>query len=139
MSDAGRRRWAEMSGDHRQEVIKNVSEGRKRDTGPSGFEVAVRKVLDDLGVRWLSGMKVSGFFPDLFLPEGNILVEVNGCYWHACSTCFPDHNDADRMHLRDRRKIGAYRKAGYACLMLWEHDFLLDPAGSVMRVIEGVI
>lgn len=139
MAESQCRRWEEMTDQRRAQIIKKVSDGRDRGNGPSGLELAVRDVLDHLGIDWEADHKITGFFPDLLLPASNLLIEINGCYWHACSVCFPQHHDAGRMHKRDRIKQGAYRKAGYACHVIVEHEFIIDPVGSVVRATEGVM
>lgn len=139
MTSSQSRRWEEMSAERRAQIIKKISDGRDRGNGPSGLELAVRDVFDHLGIEWEADHKIAGFFPDLLLPAPGLLIEINGCYWHACAICFPKHNDADRMHKRDRMKRGAYRKAGYASVVIVEHEFTLDPVGTVVRATEGVM
>ena len=102
------------------------------DVGPSGLELIVRRTLTQLGIRWRGGVIVRGFFPDLYLPEFNTLVEINGCYWHACQRCFPkSRRKAQRV--RDRQKLAVYYELGYNVLVLWEHDIVYDPTLAVLE------
>ncbi|MBA2725193.1 MAG: hypothetical protein H0U53_04315 [Actinobacteria bacterium] len=139
MSASQALRWEEMSPERKIEILEKTNASRSKGNEPSGLEISVRSVLDVMGIEWECDKKVSGFFPDLYLPEYNLLLEVNGCYWHCCVGCFPHHPDAGRMLKRDRIKIGTYRKAGYICLVIVEHEFTRDPAGTVARVLKEVI
>jgi G:T-mismatch repair DNA endonuclease (very short patch repair protein) len=48
-------------------------------------------------------------------------IEVNGCYWHNCPTCFSTPQRTKRLTIDiDRNKI--YNKYGWSVTTLWEHD-----------------
>lgn len=139
MTQAQLDRWSKLDQKARSAISAKINKSRVKANDPSKFELAVREVLDGLGVKWLSDQKINGFFPDLVLPDHNLIIEANGCYWHACTACFPDHREADRMHKRDRMKRGVYRKAGYVLEVIVEHEFTVDPRASVLNALMEVM
>jgi DNA mismatch endonuclease (patch repair protein) len=57
---------------------------RRKNTTP---EIAIRKVLHRLGLRYrLHAAELAGT-PDLVLPKYNAVVFVHGCFWHHHAGC----------------------------------------------------
>lgn len=84
-------------------------------------EIAVAAMLRSEGRNFIEQHPVEGFVVDFFLPDEHLVIEVNGCFWHGCARCgFAEKNPDVRR--KDRQKAAALRKAGYALLVVWEHD-----------------
>lgn len=68
--------------------------------------------------------------PDFFFPAHNLLVFVDGCYWHGCPrhVRFPQaqaeywRGKIDRNRRRDNRVRRKLRARGYHVMRVWEHD-----------------
>jgi DNA mismatch endonuclease (patch repair protein) len=117
---------------------------RGRDTRP---ELALRRELHRRGLRYrvhervIDGLR---FRPDLVFRGPRVAVEVMGCLWHRCSTCAipaPRTNSdywqakLERNVQRDRRNEHALHEAGWALVVVWEHE---DPATAADRVQQVV-
>jgi DNA mismatch endonuclease (patch repair protein) len=100
---------------------------RSRHTSP---ELAVRKLVSSLGVRYrLHGRQVPGN-PDLVFPGLKKVVFVHGCFWHrhrcrkGCS--MPSTRVAfwqakfARNTARDAEVWRQLRRAGWKALVVWE-------------------
>jgi DNA mismatch endonuclease (patch repair protein) len=105
---------------------RNMAAVRQKDTKP---EIAVRRVLHSLGLRFrLHQVGLPGR-PDIVLTRHRTVVLVHGCFWHG-HTCArgkaPSTNrdfwlpkqDANRR--RDRLQAKALRALGWRVLTIWE-------------------
>ncbi|MGH9721059.1 MAG: very short patch repair endonuclease [Bryobacteraceae bacterium] len=107
----------------RSETMRRV---RSVDTTP---ELLVRSAVHGMGFRYgLHCRRLAGC-PDLVLSRLRTVIFVHGCFWH-CHCCpgaeLPRSNRAywrskqQRNSVRDRRNIGALRRAGWRVLVIWE-------------------
>lgn len=106
---------------------ERMSRIRGKDTGP---EVALRKVLHSLGLRYrLHGSGLPGR-PDLVFPRYKTIVFVHGCFWHRHAGCSiattPKSNTAfwlekfEKNVARDARTSQALQALGWRVLIAWE-------------------
>lgn len=100
---------------------------KSRDTKP---EIAVRRLVHGLGLRFrLGGAGLAGK-PDLVLPRHKLAVFIHGCFWHghACprGAREPMTNrdywiaKIARNKARDARVKRELRAAGWRVLVIWE-------------------
>lgn len=93
-------------------------------------EIALRKVLHRLGMRYrLHGSGLPGK-PDLVFPRYKIVVFVHGCFWHRHSNCSitttPKTNTAfwvekfEKNVARDEKNIILLKEAGWRVFVIWE-------------------
>ena len=104
-----------------------MSRIRSRDTKP---ELALRRALHQLGVRYrLEGANLPGK-PDLVFPRFKAVAFVHGCFWHRHSGCnvaaTPKSNTEfwgkkfERNIERDRRVTSELEALGWRVLVAWE-------------------
>ena len=116
-------------------------------------EKRTQKGFSDLAIRWLDmeaqrrGIHIqhalnskcgevrigsSRHTVDGFCAERNLIFEMEGCFYHACSSCYQDR--ADQMHpyypltfaeVRERtaKKIQYFKDLGYEVVEKWECEF----------------
>ncbi len=99
---------------------------RGKDTKP---EIAVRRGLHRMGLRFrLDGSALPGR-PDLVFPKHRTVVFVHGCFWHAhaCDAFhLPDSNAAfwleklQKNVVRDRKRVAELRALEWRVLVIWE-------------------
>lgn len=105
-----------------------------KDTKP---ELALRKALHALGLRYrLHGTGLPGK-PDLILPRYKTVVFVHGCFWHRHPGCkiatIPKSNTSfwvkkfETNVLRDARTAAELQAQGWRVLIAWECE-LSSPA-----------
>ncbi|WP_307614393.1 very short patch repair endonuclease [Variovorax boronicumulans] len=105
---------------------RNMAAVRGRDTGP---ELAVRKMLHGLGLRFRLHRPGLPGTPDIVLPRHYSVVLVHGCFWHG-HTCprgrVPSSNTAfwlsklGRNKKRDAEQAKALRALGWRVFIVWE-------------------
>ena len=126
----------------REQRSRLMARGRSKDTG---IEVAVRRALHAVGLRF---RKHVGWLPgtlDIVFPRQKITVFVDGDFWHGWQ--FPKwrHKLApqwaqkiDGNRRRDRRNFARLRRQGWLVLRIWEHDALSDLEGVTDRIESAV-
>jgi DNA mismatch endonuclease (patch repair protein) len=109
------------------ERSERMSRIRSSDTSP---ELALRRELHRLGLRFtLRNKKLSGK-PDLVLPRHRVVVFVHGCFWHrheGCNIATTPKSNTDfwqekfgRNVARDARVGEELRRKGWRVLVAWE-------------------
>ena len=105
-----------------------MSQVKHRNTTP---EKAVRKLLRDMSVKYRLDCKAPGR-PDIKLTGYNILIFVDGCFWHGCRLHLrrPKSNKSfwnEKIKSNIERDIKNKRlllKRGYQVIRIWEHETL---------------
>jgi DNA mismatch endonuclease, patch repair protein len=108
----------------------------RRDTS---VEMALRRELHRLGLRYRVHVRHLPGTPDIALTRARVAVFVDGCFWHQC----PQHGTAPKNNSawwaakldgnveRDRRKDVQLREIGWAPVHVWEHE---DPAAAAAEI-----
>lgn len=117
-----------------------MSKIKGRDTKP---EVALRKALWHLGYRYKIKSNVRGR-PDLVFTSRNVVVFIDGCFWHGCPNHFrvPKTRTAfwlDKINkniTRDQRNNEALRSQGWHIVRIWEHEINDSFDKAVARVVD---
>ncbi len=99
-------------------------------TKKTGVERRARRVLRIERLKFQGNVKNLPGSPDLVIPSLNLVIFVNGCFWHGCPRCYksPKHNrkwwdnKISGNRKRDRRVTRQLRMQGYSVAHLWEHD-----------------
>lgn len=65
--------------------------------------------------------QVGKLIPDFVFPEQKKVIEVFGCYWHACPIHFPEREIKQELTYEYRARY--FAEQGYETLVIWEHDF----------------
>ncbi len=110
-----------------QDRAEAMARVRRAGTAP---ELAVRRALSQLGLRYTTSNRDLAGSPDLANRTRRFAVFVNGCFWHrhvGCTRCTtPKRNRAfwlDKFAAnvrRDRRVVRALRREGYRVVIVWE-------------------
>lgn len=120
-----------------RERSERMSRIRGKDTRP---ELALRKVLHGLGLRYrLHGAGLPGK-PDLVFPRYKAVVFVHGCFWHRHPGCSiattPKSNTAfwlekfEKNVARDARVIAQLEGQGWKVLVAWECELSTLPKAA---------
>jgi DNA mismatch endonuclease, patch repair protein len=107
-------------------------------TGP---ELALRRALHRLGMRFRIGGNGLPGRPDIVFTKAKLAVFVDGCFWHRCTQhgTLPKNNadwwvaKLDRNVARDREKDAALDGLGWLAVHVWEHE---EPQSAAVRILE---
>ena len=93
-------------------------------------EIAVRRSLHALGLRFRLQRKDLPGTPDVVLPKYRIAVFVHGCFWHRHEGCPKATIPKTRAEFwaikfrqnadRDRRNVDRLSEEGWSILTIWE-------------------
>lgn len=112
-----------------EERSANMRCVKDRDTGP---ELAVRRALHAMGLRFRLHRKDMPGRPDIVLPRLLTVVFVHGCFWHRHEGCSRTTMPAARRDFweakfartveRDAEQVAALQALGWRVVVLWECD-----------------
>lgn len=105
----------------------NMSRIRNKNTKP---EELVRKYLFSRGLRYQKNVNKLPGCPDIVLSRYNVVVFVNGCFWHVHEGCkyfkWPKNNKEfwetklSGNKKRDAENISKLKQLGWRVLVVWE-------------------
>ncbi len=99
------------------------NQAKKMDKNPTGCEFAFIELLNELKVKYETQKIIKGKIFDFYIPDKNILVEVDGTYWHGYNKTLNEMNDVQKkVYYNDRRKDTLARGLGYTLIRVWEHE-----------------
>jgi DNA mismatch endonuclease (patch repair protein) len=106
---------------------ENMRRIRAKDTVP---EIAVRRALHRMGLRFRLHANTLPGKPDVVLRRHNAVVLIHGCFWHQHRRCIDGHvprtnlaywqPKLDRNVRRDRRNRRQLAQLGFRVLVVWE-------------------
>jgi len=122
---------------------KNFSGIRGRNNRTT--EVRFRLALVRAGISgWKMHNRALPGNPDFVFHKEQIVVFVDGCFWHGCPRCghIPKTNSTfwqakiQRNIERDRANIHKLRASDFRVARIWEHELKRDLAGCVDRIAD---
>ena len=106
---------------------RNMAAIRGKDTAP---ELAVRRILHAMGLRFRLHRKDLPGRPDIVLPKHRTVVFVNGCFWHRHEGCRYTTTPSTRQEFwqskfaanveRDGRNRTDLQQLGWRVIVVWE-------------------
>lgn len=96
------------------------------DTKP---ELSVFRGLKLVGIPFKRQFRFDGIPHsfDFAIPSRKTLIEVDGCYWHACPIHRPESAHGRRRATRDIEIDAQARALGWKVIRIWEHELVSDP------------
>lgn len=79
----------------------------RKETTP---ERIVRETLEAIGIKFNQEHKIGRYYADFFIPEQNLVIEVDGTYWHSLPSVIK----------RDEAKDEYYKAMGYKVVRVAE-------------------
>lgn len=104
----------------------------------SALEAQAATVLDALEIDYVPQHGVGRLVADFYVPALNLILEVNGCYWHACPECDLPQVKPE-WYERTIRKEERLARLGYRLAAVWQHDFWAGAAERIIREAVGVL
>ncbi len=105
---------------------KNIMPSKSKDTK---CELQVANMLSTVGISFIKQLQVPRYYCDFYLPQYNLIIEVNGDYWHANPNKFSENDLIGGKKLlareiwdNDFKRIESLKSMGYNVLVLWESD-----------------
>ncbi len=124
LAKANEKRKALTDTQREQEHRRRIATFRKLHGTPTKLEETVAKRLCHSGITYERYVQIGPYEVD-FLFADNIVLEVDGCFWHACEACgFGEVQHARKARAHDQNKAAYLRAHGYLVMRIAEHDVL---------------
>lgn len=95
----------------------------KKYINSSKVERNFARTLTRFGIKYKKQYELNNKFYDYYLPEYNLLIEIDGNYWHGNTNYYPILNKLQRnQKIKDKEKNIIAKVFGYDLLRLWEHE-----------------
>lgn len=120
---------------------KNKKEKKIRIGTSKLEEKFAKEFLDVIGVKYLYQFEAKdiGRYYDFYLPEENLLIEVDGDYFHSYGIKYEDKNPMQKRNQRvDNLKDKWALYHGIPIIRIWEHD-INDNKDKVMDILKEKI
>lgn len=91
------------------------------------IERMVREEIEKYALEFQSHPSIGDYIPDFYIPLFNLIIEVQGDYWHCNPKIYPDgpkNSEQLGYIVKDYYKKCYYIGNGYNLLYLWEDDIL---------------
>ena len=108
-----------------QEQKQKYLEGqaRKMDRNPTAPEAAFENMLISIKIKYETQKIVHGKIFDFYVPEKNIIFEIDGNYWHGYGLKIEEMNEIQRKSFyNDQKKSVLAEGAGFKLVRIWEHE-----------------
>lgn len=101
-------------------------------------EIKIQEELKKRKIEFVTDKRVlKQYRVDLFI-KPNIVIECDGCYYHACKKCgFTKYNQ--HVPNRDLRKTNKLEENGYRVIRFWEHEIHASSEKCVQHIIDCIV
>lgn len=127
------KQWSDFSDEERERRIEALQSNSK--TKDTSLELKFEEMLKSKNISYKKQYRVGRYKADFYLLDHNLLVEVNGCYWHQCELCGHNsghHGKTAKEHRESDLKRAEYFKSkGYQTKFIWEHQ--LNDRNNILR------
>jgi len=73
---------------------------------------------------------------DFFIPSANLIVECDGCRYHACIKC--GHTYFEQRRERDAARTAELEELGYRIIRFWEHDIESSLDACIKMILDSI-
>lgn len=118
------------------EIFGNA--GKMKDTK---VEIFVENLIKEQGWKYIPQKAVRYLNYDFYLTDLNVLLEVQGDYWHCNPRVYPDgpKNSVQRENLqKNKNKREVAESQNIPLLEIWELDIEKDPDGTKKQILDFV-
>jgi very-short-patch-repair endonuclease len=129
LSTKAKERWKSLTKDEKEIFLNKLKNTRKnflktkKETKP---ERIIREMLENNKIKHEPQKEIGLYFCD-FVINDNIVIEVNGDYWHGNPKIYKkeDLNLTQKNNIkRDKKKKIFLEKLGYSVFYFWEKDII---------------
>lgn len=113
--------YGKIHSEETKEILRQKSSAQRsrKVILPSKPEKIIHEELFNLNIAFETEKLINDkFCVDIFIPKYNLIIYIDGCYWHACPTHCPNAKKPNS----DNARIPYLSKCGYNIEILWEHD-----------------
>jgi len=107
----------------KEAYIKGMA--KRMDKNPTAPEKSFKDLLEELNIIYETQKIVGGKIYDFYIPSKNMLIEVDGDYWHAKDKDLKDMSPVQKkIFYNDLRKNAIAKQNGFDLERVWEDEIL---------------
>jgi very-short-patch-repair endonuclease len=108
----------------KKSLLEGIKDGKYKKFSNTKPELETKDILNKYGIEFEHQKIVNGKIYDFYLPDYNLLIEVDGNYWHSKGKCDIDILNKSLKNRRngDRIKNKIALKKGYRLFRVWEDE-----------------
>lgn len=104
----------------------------------TSIELKIEEALKSLKVKYVKQFYIESVTTtDFYVPESNLIIEADGCYFHSCPIHSP--HAFKRKAARDVVITNSLRMLGYKVLRIWEHDINSFSKAKLKKLIKTML
>lgn len=89
----------------------------------TNIEIIIQDILTEKCIKFETHSNILSYYPDILIPEYNIIIECDGDYWHGNENTLKTLKDwQKRAQLYDKRKDEMLSDIGYTVIRFWGSD-----------------
>lgn len=114
-------------------------QAKKMYWNPTGPEIRLGEILDELKIYYFSQKIIQDKIFDYYIPKVNLIIEVDGDYWHGFNKEYNELNEIQKRSVRnDKDKDILAKGLGYDILRFWEHDIFDNPDFIKSEILKKI-
>lgn len=105
----------------------NIYKNSNPSTQENFIEKKVKEELETYDIEFINNQFLGPYKPDFYIPKLNLVIEVQGDYWHCNPEIYkdgPKNQDQVGYIINDYYKKCYYIGNGYKLVYIWENDIL---------------
>src|SRR5579885_592261 len=127
--------WDAMTPEERAEKTKYMLLAQPKSHSTS-IEIAVWNELESREINFEKQKRIGRYLVDIYLPERNLVLECDGCWWHGCLECGYDYDLHKAFREKDKKRTMYIESKGYQVIHLWQHDILANVEEIVTNALK---
>lgn len=106
--------------------MKSIRKAQKK-RPRSSIEILVYSWLEEDNIKFKQESPIGRCHVDILFPPKTV-IEINGCYWHGCSSCNKQLTASHKKtKVKDARRYSFFISQGYDVHVIWEHEINDEP------------
>jgi len=106
----------------------------------SKLEQTFENLLISNNIQFESQHNANGFLFDFYVPTKNVLIEVDGDFWHSNPIKWPKPIYECQLDIAENDKVKniVAKSAGYTLLRFWESDINENPQKVIQTLLDAI-
>ena len=105
----------------------------------SKLENRFAKLLKSLKLNYKRQYKIKYKYYDFYLPNYNLLIEIDGNFWHGNKKMYPKLSKMQLENkINDLYKDGLAKTSGYRIIRFWEHEINNNPIAIKQKLLKEI-
>jgi very-short-patch-repair endonuclease len=130
--------WSDATNRHNQRIRRTAYMNSHLIKHETKLETAFRNILDMIGISYTFQYTVDGYNYDFYIPDKNILIEVDGDWWHCNPNLGIQPIYKSQLHTveHDLVKNQLAESKGYKLIRFWENDIVNNRLACIEQLIS---